>query len=177
MPPGLRGCPSRHKTSSHIDKGIEHVDRHSTLAAHAQAEEKPLGQRSTHVAHTQARNHKTRMALAHQEKNRLSTNPRTAQALNSLHHIPQRAARRRAPSPPPTGHSSIANTWTSPHIQTADSNAHSHQRQCVTATSRIVPLSAPNSCFHNASIWTHPMSKDGALHISISPTASFPSAT
>ena len=171
MPPGT-GCPSRHKTSSHIDKGIEHVDRHSTPAAHAQAEEKPLGQRSTHVAHTQARktvNYKTPMALAQPEKNRLSTNPGTAQALNSRHHIPERAARRRAPSLPRTGHTSIANTWTSPHIQTADSNAHSHQRHCVTATSRIDPLSAPNCCFHNVSIWTHPMSKDGALHISVTP--------
>ena len=32
-------------------------------------------------------------------------------------------------------------------------------------TSKIHPLSAPNWCFHNASNWTHPKSKDGALHI------------
>ena len=51
-------------------------------------------------------------------------------------------------------------------MQTADSNTHAHQRHCVTATSRIHHLSAPNCCFHNASTWPHPMSKDGALHIS-----------
>ena len=61
-------------------------------------------------------------------------------------------------------------------MQTADSNTHSHQRYCVTATSRIHHLSAPNCCFHNASTWTHPTSKDGALHFYISPAATVSSA-
>ena len=51
-------------------------------------------------------------------------------------------------------------------MQTADSNTHSHERCCVTATSRTHHPSAPGCCFHGAGAWTHPTSKDGALHIS-----------
>ena len=61
-------------------------------------------------------------------------------------------------------------------MQTADSNTHSHQRCCVTATSRTHHPSAPNCCFHHASTWTHPTSKDGALHFYISPAATVSSA-
>ena len=109
---------------------------------------------------TENNHHKTLMALAQPDENRLSTNPGKAQALRT----PHSSTRSQEESS-----ESIA------HIQTAGSNTHSHQRHCVTATSRIHPLSAPNCCFNNAGIWTHSVSKDCALHIYISPAASVPS--